>query len=98
MKIVLTIVWIIHHDTNAIPTDKKIPDIIVIVLDILINEPSSEMVRLSPTRWIRAIASQAHNSSNTTDTVVEVGSLKELYTSSRITSAITTEKKTIIIS
>lgn len=98
MKNILTIHCTIAPTAKAIHTDNNIPDIIAnafseLMYDIKVPIDSPDAIILKSDT-----ATAAHNNSNTIETVVDVGSLNVLYTSSKMTSVIITAKKMTIIS
>ena len=81
---------------NAIATETKIAMMTVNALLVFIRSPIARSG--SPEVFINAIATVPPSSSNTMDTVVEVGSPKELKISSRTMSEAMTANKINIIS
>lgn len=84
---------------NAIATESSIPDIIAIAFDVFMKCERSVNARVSllPIA-IRDTATAAPKSSNTRETVVEVGSPMVLKRYRSITSVSITVRNTIIIS
>ncbi len=81
---------------NAMAIEIKIPEIIASAFPLLMKSPSCSPV--SVVHNVKsATATAAPSSSNTSETVVEVGSPKVLNRSSRITSVSITARNRIII-
>ena len=89
---------IIAPTENAIKTESKIPKIISVALSVLIYSPSCKSESLLLEIFIIDITTAAPKSSNTIDTVVEVGIPRLLKISSSMISVIITAINMIIIS
>ena len=83
---------------NATTTESNIPDIIASALSELIYSPKSAAVCPNSFILIMDIATADPKSSNTIDTVVDVGKPSVLKTSSKTTSVSITARNMIIIS
>ena len=82
----------IEPKKNAIGTEMNMPNITSIAFSVFIRSPSPNPV-WSPCIFIMANMVVPPRSSNTIETVVEVGSPRLLNMSSRITSEIITDRK-----
>ena len=97
MKIVREIHCTTRPNTNAIATDRNIEIIIVNAFSVF--RSSMMLVSIVPELILNIdIMNAAPNSSNTIETVVEVGRPRVLKRSSKNTSLITTAKKMHITS